>query len=63
VWLQDLPPRAAPIPHDPKVVDDFPSIMQTVLRAVNVRPALANMLANDVSHIKKHCFRITDHVP
>ena len=37
--------------------------MQTVLRAVNVRPALANMLANDVSHVKKHCFRITDHVP
>ncbi|KAG0694966.1 tyrosyl-DNA phosphodiesterase-domain-containing protein [Suillus ampliporus] len=47
VWLQDLPLRSAPIPHDPKVVDDFPSIMQNVLRAVNVRPALANMLAND----------------
>ncbi|KAG1890452.1 tyrosyl-DNA phosphodiesterase-domain-containing protein [Suillus fuscotomentosus] len=47
VWLQDLPPRSAPIPHDPKAIDDFPSIMQNVLRAVNVRPALANMLAND----------------
>ncbi|KAL4077535.1 tyrosyl-DNA phosphodiesterase-domain-containing protein [Scleroderma citrinum] len=47
VWLQDIPPRNAPIPHDPKVLDDFPSIMQNVLRAVNVRPALANMLAND----------------
>jgi tyrosyl-DNA phosphodiesterase-1 len=47
VWLQDLPPRSTPIPHDPKVIDDFPSIMQNVLRAVNVRPALANMLAND----------------
>ncbi|KAG2134937.1 tyrosyl-DNA phosphodiesterase I [Suillus cothurnatus] len=29
-----------------------PSIMQNVLRAVNVRPALANMLANDVSRVK-----------
>ncbi|KAG1777981.1 tyrosyl-DNA phosphodiesterase-domain-containing protein [Suillus placidus] len=47
VWLQDLPPRSAPLPHDPKAIDDFPSIMQNVLRAVNVRPALANMLAND----------------
>ncbi|KAG2102625.1 tyrosyl-DNA phosphodiesterase-domain-containing protein [Suillus cothurnatus] len=47
VWLQDLPPRSTPIPPDPKVIDDFPSIMQNVLRAVNVRPALANMLAND----------------
>jgi tyrosyl-DNA phosphodiesterase-1 len=26
--------------------------MQNVLRAVNVRPAPANMLANDVSHVK-----------
>lgn len=46
VWLQDLPPRSAPIPHDAKALDDFPSIMQNVLHAVNVRPALANMLAN-----------------
>ncbi|KAF8841337.1 phospholipase D/nuclease [Paxillus ammoniavirescens] len=47
VWLQDIPPRSQPLPHDPKDVDDFPSIMQKVLHAVNVRPALANMLAND----------------
>ncbi|KAG1744560.1 tyrosyl-DNA phosphodiesterase-domain-containing protein [Suillus paluster] len=47
VWLQDLPLRSAPIPHDPRVVDDFPSVMQNVLRAVNVRSALANMLTND----------------
>ncbi|KAG6331157.1 hypothetical protein ID866_7933 [Astraeus odoratus] len=47
VWLQDLPPREVQIPHDPKVMDDFPSIMQNVLRAANVRPALASMLAND----------------
>lgn len=47
VWLQDIPPREASIPHDPGVLDDFPSIMQNVLRAVNVRAALANMLVND----------------
>ncbi|EIW76911.1 phospholipase D nuclease [Coniophora puteana RWD-64-598 SS2] len=47
VWLQDVPRRPSPIPHDPKAKDDFPSIMQNVLRSVNVRPALANMLAND----------------
>ncbi|KIJ62339.1 hypothetical protein HYDPIDRAFT_30594 [Hydnomerulius pinastri MD-312] len=47
VWLQDVPPRPSAILHDPKATDDFPAIMQNVLRAVNVRPALANMLAND----------------
>ncbi|KIJ61757.1 hypothetical protein HYDPIDRAFT_183128 [Hydnomerulius pinastri MD-312] len=47
VWLQDVPPRPSAIPHDPKATDDFPAILQNVLRAVNVRPALANMLAND----------------
>ncbi|KAG2124265.1 aconitase C-terminal domain-containing protein [Suillus cothurnatus] len=40
IWLQDLPPRSAPITHDPKAIDDFPSIMQNVLRAVNVRRRL-----------------------
>ena len=48
VWLQDVPPRPMPIPHERKVMDDFPSIMQKILRAVNVHPALENMLANDV---------------
>ncbi|KAF8128029.1 hypothetical protein EV363DRAFT_452845 [Boletus edulis] len=47
VWLQDVPPRSKPIPHERKVVDDFPSIMQKILHAVNVHPALASMLAND----------------
>ncbi|KAF8547998.1 phospholipase D/nuclease [Imleria badia] len=47
VWLQDVPPRSKPIPHERKVIDDFPSIMQKVLHAVNVHPALANMLTND----------------
>lgn len=49
VWLQDIPPRSTPIPHERKVVDDFPSIIQKVLHAVNVHPALANMLVHDVS--------------
>lgn len=48
VWLQDVPLRDKPMPHERKVVDDFPSIMQKILHAVNVHPALANMLANDV---------------
>ncbi|KAH7927597.1 phospholipase D/nuclease [Leucogyrophana mollusca] len=47
MWLQDLPLRSSAIAHDPKVVGDFPSLMQGVLRAVNVRAALANMLCND----------------
>ncbi|KAN0079823.1 Tyrosyl-DNA phosphodiesterase domain containing protein [Tylopilus felleus] len=47
VWLQDVPLRDKPMPHERKVVDDFPSIMQKILHAVNVHPALANMLAND----------------
>lgn len=48
VWLQDIPPRPKPIPHERNVMDDFPSIMQKILHAVNVRPALKNMLAHDV---------------
>jgi len=47
VWLQDVPPRPVSIPHERKFVDDFPSIMQKVLHAVHVHPALTNMLAND----------------
>ncbi|KAI6032432.1 hypothetical protein EDC04DRAFT_2605178 [Pisolithus marmoratus] len=47
VWLQGIPPRPQPGPHDPKITDDFPSIMQHVLRAVNVRDALTNMLAHE----------------
>lgn len=47
VWLQDVSLRAKPIPQDHKVIDDFPSIMQHVLRAVNVRDALTNMLTHE----------------
>ncbi|KAF8182897.1 tyrosyl-DNA phosphodiesterase-domain-containing protein [Pholiota molesta] len=38
VWLQDIPLRAKPIPHDPKGPDDFAAALQRVLHAVNVRP-------------------------
>lgn len=44
VWLQDFPLRSKPIPHDPKVTDDFPSVMQRVLHSVNVLPALRTLL-------------------
>ncbi|KAI6021073.1 hypothetical protein EDC04DRAFT_2939418 [Pisolithus marmoratus] len=47
VWLQGIPPHPQPSPHDPKITDDFPSIMQHVLHAVNVRDALTNMLAHE----------------
>jgi len=47
VWVQDVPRRASPIPHEPKI-DDFPSTFEDVLRAVNVAPALASLIATDV---------------
>jgi len=49
--LQDVPLRPSPIPRDPKAIDDFPSVLQRVLRAVNVRPALSTMLNTDVSYV------------
>ncbi|KAG8215114.1 tyrosyl-DNA phosphodiesterase-domain-containing protein [Butyriboletus roseoflavus] len=58
VWLQDVPPRSKPIPCERNVVDDFPSIMQKILHAINVHPALANMLAND--HLKLPIHTIED---
>ena len=47
-WLQDVPLRPTPIPCDSKIVDDFPTMFQRVLHAVNVRPALSNLLKTDV---------------
>ncbi|KXN83273.1 Tyrosyl-DNA phosphodiesterase 1, partial [Leucoagaricus sp. SymC.cos] len=44
IWLQDLPLRSKPAPRDPKTTDDFPTIMQRVLYAVNVLPALRTLL-------------------
>ncbi|KAF8637115.1 hypothetical protein AX17_003019 [Amanita inopinata Kibby_2008] len=46
VWLQDVPQRSSPIPHDPRAPDDFPTVLQRVLHSVNVRPALATMLTD-----------------
>ncbi|EPQ56055.1 phospholipase D/nuclease [Gloeophyllum trabeum ATCC 11539] len=46
VWLQDIPLRSSPIPHDPKATD-FPAAFERVLKALNVRAALDNMLKTD----------------
>ncbi|KAG6828194.1 hypothetical protein H0H92_008813 [Tricholoma furcatifolium] len=43
VWLQDIPLRAKPIPHDPRSPQDFPTVLQGVLRSVHVQPALKTM--------------------
>ncbi|KAF8064419.1 tyrosyl-DNA phosphodiesterase-domain-containing protein [Lyophyllum atratum] len=44
VWLQDLPLRSKPIPHDPRAPQDFPTVLQGVLHALNVQPALKTMI-------------------
>ncbi|PFH50374.1 hypothetical protein AMATHDRAFT_145281 [Amanita thiersii Skay4041] len=60
IWLQDVPLRSSPIPHDPKAPDDFPTVLQRMLYAVNVQPALATMSIDDLrrrwdwSKIKVH---------
>ncbi|KIY69520.1 phospholipase D/nuclease [Cylindrobasidium torrendii FP15055 ss-10] len=41
VWLQDLPPRASAIPHDPKATDDFAAVLQRILKYMGVGDALA----------------------
>jgi tyrosyl-DNA phosphodiesterase-1 len=48
VWLQDIPLRSKPI-DGRKVTDDFPAILQYVLHSVNVRPALAAMISDNVA--------------
>jgi tyrosyl-DNA phosphodiesterase-1 len=48
VWVQDLPMRSRPIQSDPKA-GDFPSVMQQVLYAVNVAPALKTILPDHVN--------------
>ena len=50
-WVQDIPMRESPIARDPEDLDDFPTMFQHVLHAVNVRPALQNMLRTDVRSI------------
>ncbi|KAF8961659.1 tyrosyl-DNA phosphodiesterase-domain-containing protein [Flammula alnicola] len=47
VWLQDIPLRSKPTPHDPKASDDFPAALQRMLHGVNVRPALAAMISDN----------------
>ncbi|KAF5376628.1 hypothetical protein D9615_007854 [Tricholomella constricta] len=44
VWLQDIPLRSKPMPHDPKAPSDFPTVLQWVLHSVNVQPALKTMI-------------------
>ncbi|KAI6134297.1 tyrosyl-DNA phosphodiesterase-domain-containing protein [Pisolithus croceorrhizus] len=46
VWLQDIPPLPQSSPQDHKITNDFPSIMEHVLRSVNARDALTNMLTH-----------------
>ncbi|KDQ55780.1 hypothetical protein JAAARDRAFT_159157 [Jaapia argillacea MUCL 33604] len=50
VWVQDIPLRASPIPHDPKATD-FPATFERVLKALNVRSALDIMIRTDHPNI------------
>ncbi|KAI0743057.1 tyrosyl-DNA phosphodiesterase-domain-containing protein [Daedaleopsis nitida] len=50
VWVQDVPKLPAPVVADPKT-EDFSSSMIRVLHAVNVAPALVNLLKNDHPNI------------
>ncbi|EGN94780.1 hypothetical protein SERLA73DRAFT_171190 [Serpula lacrymans var. lacrymans S7.3] len=62
IWLQDVPLRPQPLPNDPKAVDNFATVMQRVLHALNVRPALATHLKTDhpnlplqsIDHLRSH---------
>lgn len=47
VWVQDVPRRPSPIPHVPEA-DDFPSVLERVLCAINVAPAITNLVLTDV---------------
>ncbi|EIW56343.1 phospholipase D/nuclease [Trametes versicolor FP-101664 SS1] len=46
VWVQDIPKRPSPVTQ-PADTEDFASAMVRVLHALNVAPALINMLRND----------------
>ncbi|KAF8264858.1 tyrosyl-DNA phosphodiesterase-domain-containing protein [Lactarius quietus] len=46
VWVQDVPRRPSPIPHEPKA-DDFPSVLERVLYAINVAPAITSLVSTD----------------
>jgi hypothetical protein len=47
VWVQDVPRRPSPIPHEPKA-DDFASVFERVLCAINVAPAITHLVSTDV---------------
>jgi hypothetical protein len=47
VWVQDVPRRPSPIPHELNT-DDFPSTFESVLYAVNVAPAIASLISTGV---------------
>ncbi|KAI9431173.1 phospholipase D/nuclease [Lactarius indigo] len=50
VWVQDVPRRPSPVPHEPKS-DDFPSVLERVLYAINVAPAITNLASTDHPNI------------
>ena len=50
VWVQDIPKLPSPVAADPKQ-ENFASAMVRVLHGVNVAPALANFLSNDVRYL------------
>lgn len=41
-WVQDVPRRPSPIPHEPEA-DDFPSVLERVLCAINLALAVTNL--------------------
>ena len=44
VWIQDVPRRPSPIPHELKA-DDFPSKLESDLYAINVAPSIASLVS------------------
>lgn len=50
VWVQDVPRRPSPVPHEPKA-DDFPSVFERVLYAINVAPAITSLVSTDHPNI------------
>jgi tyrosyl-DNA phosphodiesterase-1 len=51
VWVQDVPRRPSPVPHEPKA-DDFPSVFERILYAINVAPAITSLVSTDVRRIQ-----------
>ncbi|KAI8996303.1 tyrosyl-DNA phosphodiesterase-domain-containing protein [Trametes punicea] len=51
VWVQDIPKHPEPVPPPKLDKEDFASVMVRVLHALNVAPALINMLRNEHPHL------------